>query len=140
MDNYKILICNLLFNEGILNTEDAEACYEAQNFYIDLIINSANTIAKAEPVKNVFENKHGNKLMPERIESVIENGMLKITIIDNGSKISAVFGEKSELFSICYRSSQIHEELFNRYMKLHTKDTIDSMKQTIEEAGLCKQM
>ena len=68
--------------------------------------------------------------------------MLRITIIDNSSKISAVFSEKSELFSICYRASQMHEALFNRFMELRTKDTLksfDSIKQAIEEAGLCKQ-
>ena len=64
MNDYKILICNLLFDEGILNTEDVEACYEAQHFYIDLIMDSANAIANPEPSENVFRNKHGNKLMP----------------------------------------------------------------------------
>lgn len=137
MNDYKILICNLLFDKGILNTEDAEACYEAWHFYNGLFINSASAIVNMESAENVFENKHGNKLMPERIESAIKDNMFIITITDNGSKISAAFSGKSELSSICYRASEIIDLLFNRYMKLRTKDAleiIDSMKQIVEEA------
>ena len=127
MNDYKILICNLLYDKGILNTEDAEACYEAQHFYNGLFINSASAIINLKPEENVFGNKHGNKLMPERIESIIKDNMFIITITDNGSKISAAFSGKSELSSICYRASRMCEALFNRYMKLHIKDELEQL-------------